>query len=383
MTRGLRNLYLIIALPQNNPGELRDEVGMEKKKILFMIAHLGNGGAERVSTELADEMARRGHDVSAIVFDSSFSEYKLESNVHVEFLTKGNGLFAFLQRSRELNEKVKSINPEYIIELGFAERYMSFTGIHKKYKVITSCRNDPASYCSDGIINKLWKIQRDLYQKRTYKMVFQTEDAKEYFDSNIQKKSKVIVNPIKEDLPDRYIGKRDNRVVAFSRLNKQKNIPMLLRAFAEFVQEHEEYTLEIYGRGEEMENLVYESERLGISDKVKFCGFCANIHERILSARMYVSSSDYEGISNSMLEALAIGLPCICTDCPAGGARMVIENNVSGILIPVGDQKSLTTKMLLLAENDDLVESLSKNAVQIRNKLSIANITEEWLSLMA
>lgn len=355
---------------------------MKKRKIMFLIAHLGNGGAERVSTELANEFSRRGYDISAIVFDSSLCEYKLDSKIHVEFLSKGEGIQSLIKRSIELKEKVKKINPEYIIELGFAERYMMFTGIHKKYKVITSCRNDPASYCTEGIVNKLWKKQRDKYQKQTYKIVFQTEDAKKYFDMDIQKKSKVIPNPIKENLPERYIGEREHRIVTFSRLNKQKNIPLLLRAFANFSKLHNEYILEIYGRGEEMKNLICETERLGISDRVKFMGFCSNIHEKIRTARMYISSSDYEGISNSMLEALAIGLPSICTDCPAGGARMTIENNINGILIPVGDQGALEEKMELLAEDNELVEKLSENAIEIRSKLSIFNVADEWISFI-
>lgn len=355
---------------------------MKKRKIMFLIAHLGNGGAERVSTELANEFSCRGYDISAIVFDSSLSEYKLNEKIHVEFLSSGEGIRALIKRSRELQAKVKAINPEYIIELGFAERYMMLTRIHKKYKVITSCRNDPASYCTEGILNKLWKKQRDRYQKQVYKMVFQTEDAKQYFDIDIQKKSKVIANPIKENLPDRYTGKREHRIVAFSRLNKQKNIPLLLRAFADFSKLHDDYILDIYGRGEEMENLIYETKQLGLSNKVKFRGFCSNIHEKIRNARMYVSSSDYEGISNSMLEALAIGLPCICTDCPVGGAKMVIKNNINGILIPVGDQKALEQKMILLAENDELIEELSQNAVKIRTKLSISNIADEWISFI-
>ena len=156
----------------------------------------------------------------------------------------------------------------------------------------------------------------------------------------------------------------------------------MLRAFADFSKLHDDYILDIYGRGEEMENLIYETKQLGLSNKVKFRGFCSNIHEKIRNARMYVSSSDYEGISNSMLEALAIGLPCICTDCPVGGAKMVIKNNINGILIPVGDQKALEQKMILLAENDELIEKLSQNAVKIRTKLSISNIADEWISFI-
>ena len=352
------------------------------KNILFLIAQLGNGGAERVSTELANEMHQRGHKVSIIVFDDSLAEYKVDEGIEVRFLKNPEGKTGFIKRIGLLRKEIDSISPDYIVELGFAGRYLYLGGISKKYKVITSCRNDPSLYCSDGLKNKLWRLLRDRYQKQSYKMVFQTEDAKNYFAESIQKKSKIIPNPIKENLPERHEGKRDNRIVAFSRLNKQKNLTMLLKGFAVFQEKHPDYTLEIYGRGEELDNLIQEAKNLGISESVYFCGFCSDIHKRILSARMFVSTSDYEGISNSMLEALGVGLPVICTDCPVGGARMAIESGVNGVLIPVRDQEALIAEMIRLAEDDVFVEKISTNAVAIRERLSIRTITDEWLSLM-
>lgn len=352
------------------------------KNILFLIAQLGNGGAERVSTELANEMHQRGYRISIIVFDDSLVEYKVNDDIDVRFLEKPEGKAGFIKRINLLRKEIDSISPDYIVELGFAGRYLYLGGISRKYRVITSCRNDPSLYCSDGLKNKFWRILRDRYQKQSYKIVFQTEDAKRYFADSIQRKSKIIPNPIKEGLPERYKGKRDKRVVAFSRLNKQKNLTMLLKGFASFREKHPDYTLEIYGRGEELDNLIQEAQNLGISETVRFCGFCSDIHDRILSARMFVSTSDYEGISNSMLEALGIGLPVICTDCPVGGARMTIESGVNGILIPVRDQDALIREMNCLAEDDMLVESMSSKAVAIKERLSIRTITDEWLSLM-
>ncbi|KAA2318184.1 glycosyltransferase, partial [Bacteroides caccae] len=95
-----------------------------------------------------------------------------------------------------------------------------------------------------------------------------------------------------------------------------------------------------------------------------------------------VSTSDFEGLSNSMLEALSMGLPTICTDCPCGGARMVIEDGVNGFLIPVNNQKSLVDKMLLIAGSSELTIKLSNNALKINNKLNVDNICKQWISLL-
>ena len=103
-----------------------------------------------------------------------------------------------------------------------------------------------------------------------------------------------------------------------------KKISNDARVFKQFLKKDRNFVLEIYGRGDSDEKLKQYALDIGISDKVVFKGFDKDVHNKIKSARMFISTSDYEGISNSMLEALAIGLPCVCTDCPAGGARMVI-----------------------------------------------------------
>ena len=101
----------------------------------------------------------------------------------------------------------------------------------------------------------------------------------------------------------------------------------------------------------------------------------------MVNCTAYVSSSDYEGMSNSMLEALAMGIPSICTDCPIGGARTVIENGVNGILTPVGEQAPLTEAMLKIIEDEAFRNLLGNNAYAIRDKLNINDIADQWIQL--
>ena len=97
------------------------------------------------------------------------------------------------------------------------------------------------------------------------------------------------------------------------------------------------------------------------------------------SSAIFVSSSDYEGISNSMLEALGMGVPTICTDCPIGGAREMISDGENGILVPVGDDNTLYLAMKKIIENPDFANKISNNAVRIRDQYPVRKIAEEWL----
>ena len=119
-----------------------------------------------------------------------------------------------------------------------------------------------------------------------------------------------------------------------------------------------------------------------MENNVKFPGFVDDVDDRINRAMIYVSSSNYEGISNSMIEALAMGVPCICTDCPVGGAKMMIENHINGVLVPVGDFQKMYIEMLNIIENDDFRANISREAIKIRDIYSIIKITDMWENLI-
>jgi glycosyltransferase involved in cell wall biosynthesis len=102
----------------------------------------------------------------------------------------------------------------------------------------------------------------------------------------------------------------------------------------------------------------------------------------VLKDAMYVNSSDYEGISNAMLEAMAIGMPVVCTDCPVGGAALVIKNNVNGMLVEVGNCEQLSWAISKILSDKEFSQTISRNASNIRQKLSIENIGKQWLEII-
>ena len=86
-------------------------------------------------------------------------------------------------------------------------------------------------------------------------------------------------------------------------------------------------------------------------------------------------------ISNSMLEALALGLPSVVTDCPAGGARLAIQDRENGMLIPTGDEQALYTAMKYMLENPEEASRMGNNAAKIRERWPIEKIADRWLEL--
>ena len=227
---------------------------------------------------------------------------------------------------------------------------------------------------------------RELYNKADH-MVFQSADVCTWYEKNYKIKGSVIFNPIKEDLPLPYFGERQKKIVNFCRISPQKNLNLLLKSFAKFINEYPDYELYIYGNVDESskdygEQIRNEIARLTCKEKIHVLPAVNDIHNLVRDFSMFVSSSDYEGMSNSMIEAMAIGLPVVCTDCPAGGARAVIKNRENGLLVPIKDEEALFEAMSEIAKNPNLGKTLSLNASKIRCEQSADVIAEKWLELI-
>ena len=226
------------------------------------------------------------------------------------------------------------------------------------------------------------------YYQRADALVFQTNDAKSAYPENISKKGTVIFNPINDKLPEPYCGERKKFVTTFCRISRQKNLPVLVEAFAEFHKEFNDYRLKIIGEPQNDDDIASLNEtktladKLGIADYIDFLPFSSQVHDLIIRDAMYVNSSDYEGMSNAMLEAMAIGMPVICTDCPIGGANAVIKNNENGILTEVGNASEICDAMKKIAGDKSFSDKLSQNTANIRYELSLENTAKKWMELL-
>lgn len=354
-------------------------------KAIVFTDHFGQGGAERVASLIIKGLcAIDDNEVHVCVFEN-IKNYVLAKNVQFHLLTnpqKGHLQNALL-KIRNLAKVIKQIKPDVIYSFGpimasYVYLAKKLSG-YSKLKVIASERNDPRF---EPVENWKKKVRNFCYNRADV-LVCQTPMAVDLLEKRygVHTRKVIIPNPISSDLP-KWQGEHSKEIITAARLTKQKNLPMLIDAFEKLKTEHPDYHLTIYGEGELRSELAEYIEKKEQTDSISMPGFATNIHAIMANAYMYVSSSDYEGISNSMLEAMGIGLPCVCTDCPVGGASMVIENGVSGILTHVGNTDELYLGMKSLVENKELTASISNSSRYVNSAYSIQKITEKWLNLV-
>lgn len=348
------------------------------KTIAFVTGQLEAGGIERVINNIANKIINCNYSVIIISTKGNKGGYNFDERIKIYSLrhdSKINHVTRVIKKTKELHEIIKKENVKVILSFGaFVTMFAVCARIGTKSKLVVSERTDPKVAPQSKILRHI----RNLAYSFADVLVFQTKDAQSYFNDKIKKKSLIIVNPIKEELPPPYKGQRDKIFVNFCRLSKQKNLPLLFDAFTDFWETHNEYKLIIYGEGELKEELVGLIQKLKMSDNILIKNFENHIHDKIVTYTGFVSSSDYEGISNSMLEALAIGLPCICTDCRVGGARMFIKHGENGLLVPVGDKKALTDAMCTIADNVDIQNLFSEKSILIKEQFSCSKIVAMW-----
>ena len=346
-------------------------------KIMFIIPRMVGGGAERVISVLSNEFVNKGIDVKILMTSGSDMAYKLDERIEVIQIGERTGGSLWKRFMRIIRmRKVFLKNPDSIL-IAFEPATAFFTSLAKaglKRKLVSSERNDPKSFENDVI--------REYAYRHSDKVVFQTKDAMMYFPKDIQEKGIIIANPITENLPDAHIGKRKHTIVAAGRLEEQKNHVNLFYAFHTFLEHYPDYILHLYGQGSLEKELKELANELNIKENIVFEGFHNNILDEIKDAGMYVLSSDYEGISNSLLEAMGMGMPVISTDCPCGGSKMCIRNGENGILVPVGQAGALATAMEKIAGSEEFATKIGKAAMEVRKQFSMQRIVEEWLTVL-
>lgn len=353
-----------------------------KKRIAFVICSMEGGGAQRVITILSRFFAQKGYIVSIIATSTEQLDYVLDPKVRFICISTKSRLTGLKQIERfcRLYKELKKENNDCVI--AFLATSAIYVGACKllgiKGKFIVSERMDPNQDPSSKILRKL----RDFAYSQANWLVCQTEDAKKSFSKHIQEMSVIIQNPINDNLPKPHFGVREKRIVTAARLDKQKNVKMLVNAFSIFHKMSSDYILEIYGKGDLESDIANQIKTLGLEKSVFLKGFVSDIYKEMQKAAFFVLSSDYEGISNSMLEALCLGLPVVSTDHPIGGARMYIKNDWNGYLSPVGDAEKFAHNMIKMVQNHSNDIQMQINASAVKNQLTTSAICQEWEKLI-
>ena len=221
-------------------------------RIMFVVAALRYGGAERVISILSKEMIASGNEVGIyLTYPSTESVYSLDPNVQIFSAKQGRSNLDLL---KDIRKTVKTYNPDVVVPFMVHQCiYTVFALFGTKYPVVVCERNDPNAFRESGFLRLLIRDVSFFVAKGA---VFQSYGARNCFCKSIQKKSAVILNPLDLDsMPMPYEGDRDNRIVTVGRLSKQKNHELLIRAFSNICLEFPDITLEIYGEGPDLNKL--------------------------------------------------------------------------------------------------------------------------------
>lgn len=350
-------------------------------KIVFLSYLHGFGGAEKQNVMLANAMAERGHNVTLISICADNNCYTLDERVKYIFLPdrKVNTL-RIVTRYQDIRRKLQEIKPDITVNFWFQSAYM--TAFMKKSitgRVIYSERGDPGDKEYSGVLGLVRRLALPCIDG----FVFQSKGAQEYFDKKIQNRSIVIPNPVfvkVEDYPE--VKERNKVIVTVGRLHPQKNQKLLIDAFALIADKIPEYSLEIYGDGELKDELQKQIDELGLTNRAFLKGTSKQIQRLIYNASLFVLSSDYEGIPNTLLEAMALGIPCISTDCKPGGAREIIKDGIDGTIVPVGDKEKLSVAILEALMQTERVANMAKVAKRNMSRFTPNQIYSNWNQFM-
>lgn len=370
--------------------------------ICFFITTLTKGGAERVISNLANGFSENStnkieiltmyntkidYDLNKNIVINSLDEkyvdpYKLQNNSRgikklIKHILK---FFKYIQLKKNLRKYMK--NKEFDVVVTFLPEPSFMILSQKKYvksKIIISDRNDPKEEYNTIRTNHLMKKLYPLADG----FVFQTDDAKHYFDKIIKCESKIILNPVNEKfIKEPYLGKREKNIINVGRLEKQKNQMLLIKAFEKIKDDICDTKLIIYGEGSlksYMQDYINENN---LKDRIFLMGQADNIEDKIYKSSLFVLSSSYEGMPNVLVEAMCLGLPVISTDCDCGGPRMLIKNEENGILVSNNNGEELGNAMKMVMKNEKLAAKLSQNAHSISKIVNKKVILNDWDSFI-
>lgn len=351
-------------------------------KIAFYIGSLNKGGAERVFVNLAEYFLSQGYQVIMVTQYKKEDEYTLDNNIKriisdiTPQETTKSRIINFYRRMRRLRSIWKAEKTDLVLTCVGKNNFMTVvTTMFTKTKAVVSVVGE----AKEEYPNLLMKALAELLFPYAAGVILQTERSKSFFSRRVRKKAVVLPNSLNPlFIRQRFEGEREKRIVSVGRLDANKNHEMIIRAFAKLLGKHPEYTLTIYGEGELREYLQKLILVLKLEEKVFLPGIIPDVAEKIEKASLFLLTSYSEGVSNALIEALALGLPVIATDVPSGGTVELIEHGKSGWIIPVGDQAALEEAMDRLLSDSGLADRLGREAYKIQERLAPERVNAQW-----
>jgi len=331
-------------------------------KILFVIYSIYGGGAEKQMQYILEYIDRKMFEPHLCVFDLTGKENEVVPEEIPVYDLSTNLRPASFFLIFKLMKLIKKIKPHKILSFMWGANLISIlAGILTKTEFLISERTFSEVDIKGYFLSKLRKKIVSLLYRKAEKMIAVSYNVKKnlckYFDIP-KRKIRVISNGVDlkkiEKLKSEYEINLQNYLLACGGLHKWKNYDFLIEVMAEL----KSLSLVILGDGPLKKHLKQKAESLGVN--LILPGYINNPYPYFKKAKVFALTSLYEGFPNVVLEAMACGVPVVSVDCP-GGVNEIIENGKTGLLVPSGDKKALTSAVIKLLENKNLCKILTEN----------------------
>lgn len=363
-------------------------------KIIFFINSLSSGGAERVTSNLANYWAAIGYQVKIVTLLQAGSDfYALSDGVERLSLPtpdskvlRESKFLSNIWRIRKIRAVLKAEKPDVAISMMTKSNvYLALSSVGiSGVTTIGSERNYPPKRST----NRIWMFLRKYAYNRLSCVVAPTEKTKQWLEKNTKvKRVEVIPNsvshPIERSNPivSTPIRGQRNVLLAVGRLVIEKDYETLINVFAGLSRKHTSWDLHILGDGPMRNNLRALVESFCLERRVFFHGVVGNVGDWYCASDLYVLTSKTEGFPNTLVEAMSYGLPAVSYDCETGPSD-IIDNGVNGILVDDRDIEKLSVALDNLMSDEAMRSLLGEKAKFVGSRFSPNVILKKWEELL-
>lgn len=344
-------------------------------KLTFVTSTLHAGGAERVISLLANSFCQKGYEVEIVCINKHLVFYPIDEKVKVWFAEDEVKSLSILKKMMWLRKHINSEKPNVVIAFMlevYCVTLASLIGV--SVPVISSERIDPHFF------GRAKGLLRWLLLRRTTHLVVQTVRIKDFYSAKLQSRTTIIPNPVTDKVFSLTPTLKQKRIIAVGRLAYQKNYPMMFRAFAKVHHDFPDWQLVVYGNGPQKDEIRGVIERLGMEGHIILAGKSDHVVEEMNKSSLFVMSSDYEGMSNALLEAVCVGLPVISTD--VSGAKDLITEGVNGYIVPVGNERALTLALSSMLSSPEKMDEMGRQSKALAPRFREEQIVGQWEELI-
>lgn len=366
------------------------------KKIAFFHPYFAFGGVEKTNIRLSKYFREHGYEVDflSLSFTDHFKKEMNDMGIQRITLRADRTIGAIPELKRYMVSQQQNAEQLYMISCQNFANIITALSIPKnreKIKVIFSERLHPAEFRFNGKEKKgrvILFLMKLFYKKADAVVANSKETAKE-IERITGVETRAIYNPTltgnyeelaKEPVEQEWFEQDIPIIISTGRLAYEKGYDTLLRAFAKVLKEIDS-RLVIIGEGEERAELEKLAKELHIDEKVWMPGYDANPYRYVSRADVFVLSSRFEGLPNTLIEALAVGTPCVSTRCKSGPEEILLDGE-GGLLVDVDDEEQMAKAICETLTNREAADGMLKKARKMLYRFTPNEVGKQYEDLL-